>query len=116
MSGLAEFPVDDFTLDQLEHALGTCYGDRDPDTGAHELVGGEFTISQLLDFMGGTVGRDPNAELIQAGRDENDLPEWERGRDWSSAEIVYDTRLHYTRDCVIRALIAEVRRLRGGIS
>lgn len=113
MSDLPAFPTDDFTLDQLEHALGTCYGERDPDTGGHLLVGGEFTMSQFLDFMAGTVRQDPNEELIQPGRDESDLPEWERGRDWSAAEIVYDTRPHYTRDSVIAALIAEIRTLRG---
>lgn len=109
---LPPFPVDELTLNQLEHALGTCYGEVDPETGNHELVGGEFTLSQFLDFMAGTMGHDPNAVLLQEGRDESELPEWERGR-WANAPIYEDTRLHYTEHSVIEALIAEVRRLRA---
>lgn len=117
---LPDFPTDDATLLALEHAMsGALTYDRpegaDDDSGPWR-VGADYGMSDLLDFLAGCTGRDPNEELIQAGRDESDLPEWERGRDWSGAEIVYDTRIHYTEHTVIQALIDEVRRLRNEVS
>lgn len=114
---LPPFPVDDATLLAVEHALGAALTFDRPeeadlsDAGPY-LVGAEYSLGALLDFLAGATGRDPNEELIQAGRDEDDLPEWERGRDWSNAEIVFDTRPHYSERDLISALIAEVRRLR----
>lgn len=114
---LPPFPVDDATLLAVEHALAGMLtfdrpeGSDHADSGPY-LVGAGYSLGTLLDFLAGTTGRDPNEELIQAGRDETDLPEWERGRDWSSAEVVYDTRPHYSEHDLIRALITEVRRLR----
>lgn len=64
------FPLDDFVLNALEHAMEGAYIVDDNDM--HQLVGASFSTQQLLDFLGG---------------------------------------YHHTD--VIRALIAEVRRLRS---
>lgn len=116
-NALPPFPVDDATLLAVEHAMQAALTYERPDDAPQDsegpwLVGAAYSLGTLLDFLGGTTGRDPNEELIQAARDESDLPEWERGRDWSAAEIVYDTRPTYSERDVIAALIAEVRRLR----
>lgn len=111
METLPPFPVDDATLIAVEHALG--YSLTIDDDGNPVSSGAaDYSLSDLCDFMAGCVGDDPNEILIDPGRDESDLPEWERGRDWSSAKIVEDTRIHYSEHDVIRSLIAEVRRLR----
>lgn len=96
---MTAFPVDDFTLDRVEEALNTSLGDRDPVTGRHERVGGEFTLSQLLDFYS---GYDPTKikQLSEPG-DEPEVVEYVGGS------------VYHPHD-VIRALIAEVRRLRAG--
>lgn len=109
------FPVDEATFLAIEHAMGGALTyDRPADADLADagpwLVGADYSMSDLLDFIGGTLGRDPDEEVLAPGRDETDLPAWERGI--HNAEVVYDTRSHFTRDCVIRALIAEVRRLR----
>jgi hypothetical protein len=113
---LSEFPTDDATLLAIEHALGGMLTydrpDDAKDDGGPWLIGADYSLATLLDFLAGAAGRDPN-ELIQAARDESDLPEWERGRDWSAAEIVYDTRPHYSERDLIAALVAEIRRLRA---
>lgn len=102
---LPPFPVDDFTLDQLEHALDTCLGDVIPDSdGRHERVGGEFTMSDFLQFMS---GYDPDRSTFVGmvgdpmGFGEQ-VPMYEH---WDQ---------QYNEHSVITALIAEVRRLRGG--
>lgn len=84
------FPVDDFTLDQIEHALGGAYSVTED--GTHTLVGADFSLTQLLDFLSGF---DP------ARLEPTDDPD----------TFVYDGAV-YHEDDVIRALIAEVRRLR----
>ena len=96
---LPPFPVDDFTLDQLEHALNTCI--TITDDGEWKPVGGEFTMPKFLHFMS---GYDPErstfvgyGDLASTG---NDIPIYEH---WDQV---------YSEHCVIRALIAEVRRLR----
>lgn len=79
-------PLDDTSLTLLREALGACV-DED---GA--VVGGEFTLSKLLDFWS---GYDPSK-----GTDEDGI-------------AVYDhPTLHYTD--VIRALIDELRATRTG--
>jgi hypothetical protein len=109
--GLPPFPVDDLTLDAVEHALG--YSLTIDDDGNPVSSGAaDYSLHTLLDFMAGCMGRDPNERLIREGRDESDLPEWERGRIWENAEIVEDTRIHYSEHDLIRALIAEIRTLR----
>lgn len=115
---LPPFPVDDATLLAVETALNATltYDRPDPYDGDDEgpwLINAPYSLSTLLDFLAGATGRDPNEELIQPARDESDLPEWERSRGWENAEVVYDTRPHYSERDVIRALIGEVRRLRG---
>lgn len=92
MKSLSEFPVDDFTLDQLEHALNTCIGDDG------EPVGGEFTLSRFLEFMS---GYDPERKTL-LGYTDDGIPIYEH---WDA---------QYTERCVIRALINEVRKLRNG--
>jgi hypothetical protein len=109
---LPPFPVDDITLDAVEHALGYSLtldeNDRPVSSGA-----ADYSLSTLLDFMAGCVGRDPNEIVICEAREESDLPEWERGRDWSNAAVVEDTRIHYSEHDLIRAFIGEVRTLRA---
>jgi len=112
VSTLPPFPVDESTLNLIEHAMKGALTYERPDHIRYDsgddgpwLVGAEFSLSQLLDFLGGTVGRDPNEEVIRPA--DPDRPGIE------GAEITYDTRIHYTEHSVIKALIAEVRRLRA---
>ncbi|UAW08301.1 hypothetical protein SEA_WHITNEY_54 [Gordonia phage Whitney] len=100
---LGPFPVDDVTLDALEHALGTSvegmtFPDFDNPTVETErhLVGGDYTLNDLLDFLS---GHDPERSTLvgYAG----DVPIFEG----------WDQR--YSEHDVIHALIAEVRRLRA---
>lgn len=112
---LGPFPLDDVTLDAIEHSLGYCLtfdGENGEQLDQPRGIGADYSLSTLLDFLSGALGRDPNEVLISPGRDESDLPEWERGRNWANAEIVEDTRVHYTERDLIRALIGEVRSLR----
>jgi hypothetical protein len=90
---LPPFPVDDVTLATIEHALGGAW-DVDEE-GNHTLVGAEFTFDRVLDFM--------------AGIDVNDRSQVEQIDD---SNVYIDHRPHYHPNDVIRALIAEVRRLR----
>lgn len=108
---LPDFPVDDATLLAVEHALGGALTFDRPDDAAPDdegpwLVGADYSLSTLLDFLAGCTGRDPNEELIKAA--DPSLP------GYAGAEIVYDTRIHYSEHDLIRALINEVRRLRHG--
>lgn len=80
---LGPFPVDDATLGVLEHALGASYV---VDEDEHEVVGADMTVPKLLDFL--------------SGYDESKV-----------VDGTYPGPV-YTRDDVIRALIAEVRLLR----
>jgi hypothetical protein len=87
---LPSFPVDDFTLRQVEHALDATYTvELD---GTHVQVGADFSLSQLLDFLS---GYDP--VRLEPTDDPN--------------VFVYSGAVYHPND-VIRALIAEVRRLR----
>lgn len=100
MNALPPFPVDDITLDLLEHAMGGAliFGPDGP-----QLTGAEFSMTRLLDFMAGV---DPdNVTVIQ------EADPW-AGDFMQRVEVVESHDVHYTRDCVISALIAEVRRLR----
>lgn len=87
------FPVDDLTLSALEHALDAAY--EVDDEGTHTVVGAEFNLTQLLDFLS---GYDPADTASLHGN------------------VSEHTQPLYTRDDVIRALIAEVRRLRNPVS
>src|SRR5690242_2151591 len=111
---LPPFPVDDATLLAVEHALGAALTYDRPDHALSDsadngpwIVGAEYSLSQLLDFLANSTGRDPNEELIREA-------DPERPDTWEGAAIVYDTREHYSEHDLIRALIAEVRRLREG--
>lgn len=108
---LPPFPVDDLTLNAIEHALGGALTFERPDHALSDagdegpwLIGADYSLGTLLDFLAGCTGRDPNEVLIQEGTPGLD--------GWAGAEIVEDTRTHYSEHDLIRALIAEVRRLR----
>jgi len=103
---LPPFPVDDFTLDQLEHALNTCV--EVTDEGPWKRIGGDFTLSDYLHFLSGYdperrtfigyIGGVPGADNLFDG---NAIPAYES---WDPSYSEHD---------VIRALVAEIRRLRG---
>jgi hypothetical protein len=105
---LPPFPVDDFTLDQLEHALNTSI--EVTDEGKHRCVGGDFTMAQFLSFMS---GYDPERQTLIGYTDT--IPGTDIHHD--NAVPIYESwDQHYHEHSVIRALIAEVRRLRGAVA
>lgn len=83
------FPIDDITLDAVEHALGGWLRCTDPDN--PELVGADYSLHQLFDFLSGH-----NEEL-----------------DYEEDEYTIRTQQIYSEKDLILALIAEIRRLRG---
>lgn len=86
---LPPFPVDDLTLTSLEHALqATLTFDA---LGNPVITGAEYDIHSLMSFLS---GYDPT-KVEAMGED-----------------VSYNGNV-YTEHCVITALIAEVRRLRG---
>lgn len=97
MPDLLPFPVDDFMLDQIEHALAGGY--ECDSEGQHVLVGADFTLTQLLDFLSGY-----DAAKLVPDTNQYDTPD--------PTTDVYPDPLYTPRD-VILALIAEVRRLRA---
>lgn len=108
---MSPFPVDDATLLAVEHALGGALTFERPDSAPLDdegpwLVGADYSLAGLLDFLAGCTGRDPNEVVLREA--DPTLP------GFMGAEIVEDTRTHYSEHDVIRALIAEVRRLRTG--
>lgn len=95
---LPPFPVDDVTLNMLEHSMRGAYTvDHD---GTHHLVGAEYSTPQLLDFLS---GYDPEKVVPLKDEDGYDIPNF----------VEYVGGPVYSRDCVIKALIKEVRRLRA---
>ncbi|OMB79253.1 hypothetical protein [Mycolicibacterium conceptionense] len=100
---LPPFPVDDFTLTQLEHALNTSM-EVTPE-GEHRCVGGEFTLPRLLAFLS---GHDPERATLIGYTDTipgTDIP-------MDHAVPIYESwDQHYSEHDVIRALIARVREL-----
>ena len=95
-AGLPPFPVDDFTLDQIEHAMAGVY--TIDDDGEHRLIGAEFSFNQLLDFL--------------SGYDERKLTQAVNQYDTPIPDVFeYPDAIYHPND-VIRALVAEVRRLR----
>lgn len=97
---LADFPLDDVTLDALDHALGarlTWDGVANRDDGPR-VVGADMSVSKLLDFLSG-YDETKLAPLVD--EDGYEVPD----------HFVYPDALWHEHD-VIRALIAEVRRLR----
>jgi hypothetical protein len=89
-----DFPLDDFTLDQIEHALGASY--RVDEDGTHHVVGADFTLPRLLEFLSGF---DPERS-VRVGY-VGDVPLYEH------PDPVYSER------DLLAALVAEVRRLRA---
>lgn len=98
---LPSFPVDDQTLNLVEEAINTHYGDVGED-GRHELVGGEFTLTQLLDFLS---GYDPAKTKPMVNQYDTEIPD----------TVEYPDPV-YVPTAVIQALINEVRRLRTTVS
>lgn len=90
------FPVDDITLDLLDHALNGTIDDNGNITGA------DMNISQLLAFM-------------SPAQDDHEIQRRTDIADATCSNIIDLTDLGWTyhRDDVIRALIAEIRRLRA---
>ena len=93
---MSTFPVDDATLGALEHALGGAFAVDDD--GVHTVTGADMSVTALLDFLS---GYDPAKAVPALNAYDQPLPDVQE-----YPEPVF------TRDCVIRALIAEVRRLR----
>jgi hypothetical protein len=96
---LPPLSLDDTMLDQIEHALGTCY----KEFGSPELVGGDFTLSQLLDFYSGYD--DSKSVLIGHGDPV--------GLGIGDAPIYEYPDACYSQTDLIAALVAEVRKLRA---
>lgn len=90
---LPPFPLDDSMLGQIEHCLDHGRADND-----------EPTLSRLLDFLS---GYDPS-KSVRVGEGDP------MGLGVESAAIYEYPGPLYHRDDLIRALIAEVRRLRVG--
>lgn len=87
---LPPFPINDETLAQLQHALNTSIAVDDE--GNRSYAGGDFTLSQLLDFYSGAD--DSRSTLVgYAG----DTPIYE----------CWDQR--YSEHDVMRALIQRIR-------
>lgn len=106
MSDLTPFPVDEMTLGMVEHALDytlTFDGEDGEVLDEPRGIGAEFSLSQLCDFMSGTT-TDPLGVVEHHGTVETFF---------GPAEMTVDPRPHYTSADIIRALIAEVRRLRS---
>jgi hypothetical protein len=95
---LAEFPVDDVTLNLVEHAIDAV-AEVDED-GTHRLVNADMNLPQLLNFL--------------SGYDESKLRQAMNEYDQPVPDIFeYPDAIYHPFD-VIRSLIAEVRRLRDG--
>ena len=100
---LPPFPVDDFTLTQLEHALDTSV--EVADDGERRYVGGEFTLPRLLDFLS---GYDPERATLIGYTDR--IPGTDIPTDHSIA--IYESwDQSYSHEDVICALIARIREL-----
>ena len=97
---LPPVPVDEIALSQLEHAMGamlTFHAEDGTPLEDPRVVGAEYTLNTLLEFWSGTRG-DPDGVIRQVGE--------------YHSPVYYDPRPQYSPPDVIRALIAEVRRLR----
>lgn len=106
---LGPFPVDDLTLSMVEASLDYCLtfeGENGEVLDEPRGIGAEVSLSDLLDFLSGTT-TDPLGVVEHLGEVETFF---------GPAEMTVDPRPHYTPHDVIRALIGEVRRLRGAAS
>lgn len=95
---LPPFPVDDVTLDAVEHALDAVL--TYDELGGVRIVGADMSLPALLDFLSGYDPEKVAPFEDESGHTHDDITEYVGGP-------------LYTRDCIIRALITEVRRLRG---
>jgi hypothetical protein len=91
---LPPIPIDDAALDSIEHALAAVY--TVDDEGEHHIHGAEYNLPQLLDFWSG-FNHDAGVLTGYAG----DVPIY-----------TFDQATYTERD-LIRALVTEVRHLRG---
>ena len=90
-----DFPVDDITLEAIEHALQGVW--HLEDDGTHTLVGAEYSFHNLMNFLS---GYDPTKEVLISDDD-------------STVETyVYEGGTIYGYQDVIKALVNEVKRLR----
>ena len=113
---LPPFPVDDLTLAGLEHALDYRLV-RDPESDGefpYKGEGADYSIHEFLDFVSGTTGSEG---VYRVGHDGEPIDADEAARDDALGldQVWVDERPHYTLNDVVRALIAEVRRLRGRV-
>lgn len=103
MTQLPDFPLDDVTLNLIEHALGGCF--EVDEIGNHALVGADMNLTQLLGFLSGA---------------DADIDEAKRLADLSGRDII-DMSDHptYSLNDLVGALVAEVKRQRllipGGV-
>lgn len=91
---LGPVPLDDDALTAIEHALAAVYTINDE--GEHQITGAEYNLPQLLDFWSG-FNRDDGVHDGYI----NEIPVY-----------VFDKPTYSERD-LLRALVAEVRRLRA---
>ncbi len=95
---LPPFPVDDLTLAALEHAMGGALTFEGVDEDGPRLVGADFSMSKLMEFLS---GYDETKCVPVLNQYDQPIPDW----------VEYPGPLYHHND-VIAALIAEVRRLR----
>lgn len=121
---LPDFPLDDATLLAVEHAIGGVLSAEPEHGGSLDepvRIGAEYGLAELLDFLAGVTEPDPERCYRIDGDGERMTPEQAARDDALGLDQVWlDERPHYCEHDVIRALIAEVRRLRltgdGGVA
>ncbi len=97
MSDMIPIPLDAEGLQRIEDALNVSYAvDED---GTHSLVGGDFTLSTLLDWYSGY----DESKLIHEGTAETFMGEVEM--------TTYPEPVYHPND-LIRVLVEEIRELR----
>lgn len=118
---LPPFPTDDTTLLAVEHALGYCLtyeGEDGEPLDDPRGIGADYSLHTLLDFLSGTRDDPDGVVTLIAGDPEKaalDEALGIRGGPFGmgpNTPIYEDPRQHYTEHDIVRALIAEVRRLR----
>jgi hypothetical protein len=95
---LPPFPVDDVTLLAVEHALDACLS-YDEATEQFTNVGSDYSLDQLCEMLSGV---DPTKWVPSVDDDGFEIP----------GMVEYPDGPIYHPNDIIRALIAEVRRLR----
>jgi hypothetical protein len=117
MGDIPSFPVDDATLAAVEHALDACLSmdeEHGGSPGNPVIIGADYSLDTLLDFLSGTTDDDdPRVYRIDGDGERMDPVDAARDDALGVGQWWVDERPHYTDRDVIRALIHEVRRLRG---